>query len=247
MSRILILGATSAIAQASARVWAQRGDSLVLVGRDEKKLDAVAAALQVRGAKSIDHIVCDLNETRRHAELVDKVYALLGGLDIVLIAHGVLPDQQKCQSDFFEANKSLTTNFISVASLLTLIANRFEKQKSGVIAVISSVAGERGRGSNYIYGSAKAAVTAFMSGLRNRFNGAGVTVVTIKPGFVDTPMTAHLPNRTGLLWTSANRVGAGIVKAIDRKKEVVYLPCFWRCIMMVFRHLPESVFKKLKF
>jgi len=247
MSRILILGATSAIAQASARIWAARGDSIVLVGRDEKKLDAVAADLGVRGSGSVDHTVLDLTDIRAHEELINKAHDILGGLDVVLIAHGVLPDQESCQEDFFEANRSLGINFTSVASLTHHLANRFEQQGSGTIAVISSVAGDRGRGSNYVYGSAKAAVSTWLSGLRNRLNGTGVTVITIKPGFVDTPMTAHIENRGGLLWATPEAVGKGIVKAVDKKKEVVYLPFFWRCIMTIFKHLPESVFKKLKF
>jgi decaprenylphospho-beta-D-erythro-pentofuranosid-2-ulose 2-reductase len=246
MKKILILGATSAIAQATARIWAKRGDAFVLVARDEKKLEAVATDLQVRGAKSVDHTVLDLCHFQHHSALIDKAYQMLGGLDIVLIAHGVLSDQKACEKDFSEANKSLTANFLSVVSLLIPIANRFEKQGSGVIAVISSVAGDRGRGSNYVYGSAKAGVTAFISGLRNRLSRSGVTVLTIKPGFVDSPMTKHIA-RKGFLWATPETVANGIVKAVDRKRDVVYLPWFWRWIILIVRHLPERVFKKTGF
>jgi decaprenylphospho-beta-D-erythro-pentofuranosid-2-ulose 2-reductase len=246
MKKILIIRGTSAIAQATARIWAQRGDALVLVGRSEQKLEAVATDLQVRGAKSVDHTVLDLSDLRQHTALIDKAYQILGGLDVVLIAHGVLPDQKACEKDFVEAHKSLMANFMSVASLLTAIANRFEKQGSGVIAVISSVAGDRGRGSNYVYGSAKAGVTAFMSGLRNRLSKSGVTVLTIKPGFVDSPMTKHIAKK-GFLWATPETVGKGIVKAIDRRNDVVYLPWFWWWIILIVKHLPERIFKKTEF
>jgi len=246
MKKILILGATSAIAQATARIWAKRGDAFVLVARNEKQLEAVATDLQVRGAKSVDHTVLDLCHLQHHAALIDKAHQMLGGLDIVLIAYGVLSDQKACEKDIAEANKSLTVNFLSVVSLLTPIANRFEKQGSGVIAVISSVAGDRGRGSNYLYGSAKAGVTAFLSGLRNRLSRSGVTVLTIKPGFVDSPMTIHIAQK-GFLWATPETVSKGIVKAIDRKKDVVYLPWFWWWIILIVRHLPERIFKKTGF
>jgi len=244
MSKIMIFGATSAIAQATARIMAARGDALILVGRSEEKLKAVADDLLVRGAERVDFTAMDANETARHEPLIGTVYEMLGGLDTVLIAHGVLPDQDACQKDYSEAEASLQTNFMSVVSLLTPIANRFEEQKHGCIAVISSVAGDRGRQSNYVYGTAKAAVSTFLSGLRNRLCKAGVAVVTIKPGFVDTPMTAAFEKK-GFLWASPEAIAKGIVKAIDKRKDVVYLPFFWRWIMLIIRCIPERIFKKL--
>ncbi len=244
MSKTLIIGATSAIAQEAAKLFAARGDALVLVARDEKKLQAVVQDLEVRGAASVDHTIVDLTDTRQHDTLIAKAYDIMGGLDIVLIAHGVLPNQEECEKDYREAARTMVTNFTSVVSLLTPIANRLEKQGHGTIAVISSVAGDRGRQSNYVYGASKAGKTAFLSGLRNRLQKSGVNVITIKPGFVDTPMTAHIEKK-GLLWVKPEQIAKGIVKAIDRKKDVVYLPGFWRCIMMIVRHIPEGVFKKL--
>jgi hypothetical protein len=161
----------------------------------------------------------------------------------VLIAYGTLGNQKESEASAQVTVQELTNNAVSVAALLTLIAQRFERQRSGTIAVISSVAGDRGRQSNYVYGSAKALVTAFTSGLRQRLQKAGVAVITIKPGFVDTPMTAAF--RKGALWASPQTVARGIVRAIDRSASVVYLPGFWRIIMFIIRSIPESIFRRL--
>ena len=244
MSKVLIIGATSAIAQATARIMAARGDALILVGRSEEKLKAVADDLLVRGAERVDFTAMDANETGKHEPLIGTVYEMLGGLDTVLIAHGILPDQEASQKDYDEAAQSLNTNFMSVVSFLTPIANRFEEQKHGCIAVISSVAGDRGRQSNYVYGTAKAAVSTFLSGLRNRLSKSGVAVVDIRPGFVDTPMTAEFEKK-GFLWAKPEAIAKGIIKAIDKKKDIVYLPFFWRWIMLIIRCIPERIFKKL--
>lgn len=243
MANVLVIGASSGIAEAAARQWAGRGDRLFLVARNAAKLEAIAADLRVRGAKQVDTAVLDLCEARHHEALVGQVMDAFGRLDVVLIAHGTLGDQQASQASYDVTLQEINANGLSVISLLTILANRLEAQGSGTIAVISSVAGDRGRQSNYVYGSAKALVTTFLQGLRNRLYRKGVHVVTIKPGFVDTPMTAHLPK--GPLWAQPDAVARGILKAIDRKKDVVYLPGFWRFIMLIIGHIPESVFKKL--
>jgi decaprenylphospho-beta-D-erythro-pentofuranosid-2-ulose 2-reductase len=160
-----------------------------------------------------------------------------------LIAHGTLSDQKACEGSVELTLHELNTNALSVVALLTRIANLMAQRRAGTIAVISSVAGDRGRGSNYVYGSAKALVTAFLSGLRQRFGKCGVNVVTIKPGFVDTPMTAAFAK--GPLWAHPERIAAGIVRAIDRNSSIVYLPGFWRPIMWVIRTIPERVFLRL--
>jgi short-subunit dehydrogenase len=167
----------------------------------------------------------------------------LSGLDTVLIAYGTLSDQKACQASAELTVQELTTNAISIVALLTLVAQQFEQSKSGTIAVISSVAGDRGRASNYVYGSAKALVTAFLSGMRQRLSKSGVAVITIKPGFVDTPMTATFTK--GALWAKPHTVAAGIVRAIDRSAAVVYLPFFWWPIMAVIRAIPERIFRRL--
>ncbi len=243
--RVLIVGATSAIAQETAKEFAADGDKLFLVARNAEKLQVVANDLRVRGASQVETAVLDVNDTDRHAEILSRAAESLGGLDVALIAHGTLSDQPACQQSAALTEREMRTNFLSVVLLLTVLANQFEAQRHGTVAVISSVAGDRGRKSNYVYGAAKAGVTAFLSGLRGRLDAAGVRVITIKPGMVDTPMTAHLEK--GLLFASAETVGKGIYRAIVTGQEVVYLPWFWWVIMTVLRHVPEAVYKKLNF
>lgn len=244
MRKILLIGAGSAIAEAAARIFAERGDALYLVGRKSNVLASMAADLKVRGAHTIGTETLDANDLEAHAGMLARAWKSLGTLDTVLIAHGTLSDQRACENSVALTLQELTTNAVSVVSLLTLIANQFEAQRAGTIAVISSVAGDRGRGSNYVYGSAKALVTAFLSGLRQRLSKSGVAVITIKPGFVDTPMTAAFPK--GFLWAKPQTVAAGIVRAIDRGATSVYLPGFWRPIMWVIRTIPEGIFRKLR-
>jgi len=241
--KVLIVGATSAIAQETAKRFAEEGNDLFLIARNEANLQAVADDLRVRGANKVETAVLDLNELSEHAGLLENVNQSLGGLDIALIAHGTLGDQEASQADFDLARQELKTNFLSIVSLLTPIANQFEAQKSGVIVVVSSVAGDRGRQSNYVYGTAKAGVTTFLQGLRNRLSKVGVSVITIKPGFVDTPMTAHIEK--GPLYVGPDVIANGIYQAILNKQDVVYLPVFWFGIMTVIRHIPEGIFKRL--
>lgn len=244
MAKILIIGATSAMAEATARRWAARGDSLYLLARDAERLQALAGDLGIRGAKVAGFAVFDANDLQHHAAKLDDAVLALGGLDIALIAHGTLTDQKRAQLDVGYLLSELSTNAVSTLSLCTLLGNAFEAQGRGSLAVISSVAGERGRQSNYVYGTAKAAVSTFLQGLRNRLSPKGVHVLTIKPGFVDTPMTAAI--KKGPLFASADTVAKGIVAAIDKKKDVVYLPGFWALIMAIIRAIPEPIFKKLK-
>jgi decaprenylphospho-beta-D-erythro-pentofuranosid-2-ulose 2-reductase len=241
--RVLMIGATSAIAHETAKCFAQDGAELFLVARSAEKLRDIGNDLKVRGAKRIETFVLDLNDFDRHQEMIGTAITTLNGLDVVLIAHGTLGDQQKCQKSVAETLKEFTTNCTSVISLLTILADYFEQQRRGCIAVISSVAGDRGRQSNYVYGAAKGAVSIFLEGLRNRLSKSGVAVVTVKPGIVDTPMTATLTK--GLLFASASTVGKGVYSAMKSRKEVVYLPWFWRYIMLIIKSIPEPVFKKL--
>ncbi|UUX95458.1 SDR family oxidoreductase [Aquabacterium sp. J223] len=246
-SRTLVFGATSAIAHATARLWAERGHALCLVGRSQDKLDGVLADLQVRAGSAgrVVAIRADLDDVAAHPALMDAAVQALGGLDLVLIAHGTLPDNERCAQDVNLTLREMVTNGLSAVSLSTLAAQRFEAQGHGSLAVITSVAGDRGRQSNHTYGAAKGMVSLFLQGLRNRLQPKGIQVLTIKPGFVDTPMTAHI-KKGGPLWASPQQIAAGIVKAVDRKKDVVYLPGFWRLIMTIIRLIPEPVFKRLK-
>jgi decaprenylphospho-beta-D-erythro-pentofuranosid-2-ulose 2-reductase len=244
MKKILVVGAGSAIAEATARLFAQRGDALFLVGRKADVLESMSADLRVRGANAVGMRVMDANDFDAHESMLNDAETSLGGLDTVLLAHGTLSDQKACESSVELTMRELNTNGLSFVALLTRIAAKFEQRKAGTIVVISSVAGDRGRQSNYVYGSAKALVTAFTSGLRQRLYASGVTVVTIKPGFVDTPMTAAFPK--GPLWAKPQKIAAGIVSAVDRSATVMYLPGFWRLIMLVIRSIPETVFRRLK-
>jgi decaprenylphospho-beta-D-erythro-pentofuranosid-2-ulose 2-reductase len=241
--KILIIGATSAIASETAKCFAKDGAEFFLVARSSEKLAAVQNDLKVRGAKRAETYMLDVSQLDQHEAMIRSASETLDGLDMVLIAHGILDNARLSRENVNKALEEFTVNCTSVISLLTLLANYFEPRKRGCIAVISSVAGDRGRQSNYPYGAAKAAVTVFTQGLRNRLAKSGVRVVTIKPGFVDTPMTASM--RKGLLFASPRKVGEGIYHAMMKGKEVVYLPWFWRPIMLVVKSIPEPVFKRL--
>jgi len=243
IQRILIVGATSAIATEVARAFAERGASLILTGRKPERLAALADDLAVRGAAEVETAVLDVLATDSHAAVVERAFAP-GRLDVAVIAHGTLPDQTRCQESAAETIRALEVNFTATAALLTLLANRFEAQRGGVIAVITSVAGDRGRQSNYVYGAAKGGLAVFLQGLRNRLHHQGVSVVTLKPGLVDTPMTAEVPKNP--LFSSARRAGRAIHSAIEGRRDVAYIPWFWRPIMALVTSLPESVFKRLR-
>jgi len=244
MRKVLILGATPAIAQATARLFAAKGDHLFIAGRSADRLEMVRQDIAVRGAASVGVFAIDANDRARHEALLDAAERAMGGLDTVLIAHGVLSDQKACEGSVERALVDIETNALGVIALLTLVANRFEARRSGTIAVISSVAGDRGRKSNYVYGAAKGMVTLFLQGLRNRLAAAEVQVLTIKPGFVDTPMTAAIP-KGGPLWAKPEDIATGILAAIEKKRDVVYLPWFWQWIMLIIRMIPERIFKRL--
>lgn len=243
MSQVLIIGATSAIAQEVAKLYAAKGVKLFLVARDSQKLNQVAQDLEVRGAETVDCLSLDLANIEQHEILLNSADETLGGIDIVLIAHGTLPDQKQCEASVNQTLQELQINFVSTVSLLTLLANYFERQGHGCLAVITSVAGDRGRQSNYIYGAAKGGLSVFLQGLRNRLSKAGVCVLTIKPGFVITPMTAEF--RKGLLWVQPKLVAEAIINAIQKRKDIIYVPWFWRWIMVIIRAIPERVFKRM--
>jgi decaprenylphospho-beta-D-erythro-pentofuranosid-2-ulose 2-reductase len=244
MTRILIIGATSAIATSCARLWAERGCEFFLVARNMEKLEQVAADLKVRGAKAVTSYSMDVTDFAAHPAMLENCLAAMQQIDIALIAHGTLPDQKACEQDVALAMQEFTNNGTSVIALLTLLANQFETQRCGALAVISSVAGDRGRPSNYLYGTAKAAVSTFCEGLRARMFKVGVHVITIKPGFVDTPMTQGLA-LPALLLAKPEQVARRIVAGIERKAATLYAPGFWGLIMLVIRSVPQSVFKRL--
>jgi decaprenylphospho-beta-D-erythro-pentofuranosid-2-ulose 2-reductase len=244
MLRIVIVGASSAIAEATARCYAARGARLFLIARQSQRLEDMASDLKVRGAADVAFATLDVNQLDAHSDVLTQAWTWLGEVDAMLIAHGTLPDQNACEASAELAVKEFNTNGTSTIALMTVAANRFEVQRHGTLAVISSVAGDRGRQSNYLYGSAKAAVTAFTSGLRQRLAKVNVNVLTIKPGFVDTPMTRDF--KKSALWAKPEGIARGIVRATDRGRSVIYLPWFWLPIMLIIRHVPEFVFKRAK-
>lgn len=245
MRNILIIGATSAIAEATARRFAAFGARFYLVGRNVEKLANIARDLEIRSGQTVHSEILDFDQLEQHPALLERATQALEGIDLALIAHGTLPDQAACQQSVKTTLAAIQTNALSVISLATELANIFETRGRGILVVIGSVAGDRGRQSNYVYGAAKGMVALFLQGLRNRLSGKGIQVITVKPGFVDTPMTAAFEKK-GLLWAQPDQIAKGIVAAVERRRDVVYLPGFWRWIMLVIRHIPESVFKRLK-
>lgn len=243
MKNVLIIGASSAIALATARIYAQQGCRLLITARSQERLDEISADLTTRGAAQLSSQVFDASQLDQHAKFIDHAINELSQIDICLIAHGTLPDQQQCQDDVEYALQEFNLNGSSVISLCTLLANQLEQQKSGTLAVISSVAGDRGRQSNYLYGTAKAAVSTFLQGLRNRLCKHNVHVLNIKPGFVDTPMTASF--NKGPLWATPEKVAKDISKAIEKKRNTLYTPWFWWIIMSIIKAIPEHIFKRL--
>jgi len=242
---VLVVGATSAIAEAAARLWAARGAALYLVGRRAPLLEADAQDLRVRGARLVACETMDMVALDVHEPMIARAEAALGPLDCVLVAHGTLPDQAAAYADAAIAVREIEVNAVSTMALVLRLAHRFEARGAGTIAVITSVAGVRGRQSNFIYGAAKSMVSTLLEGLRHRMYGRGVNVIDIRPGFVDTPMTAAFP-KGGPLWATPQRVASDIVAAVDRGAGVVYTPWFWRWIMLVIRHIPESIFVRTR-
>ncbi|MEL6772339.1 MAG: SDR family oxidoreductase [Bacteroidota bacterium] len=241
--RLLIVGATSRIAHETCRRFAAEGASFVLAARDPAKLDAVAADLVAHGAALAEPFVLDATDYARHPALLDAAVAHLGRIDAVLVAHGLLPDQAEAERSVDAMRYAFEVNATSVLALLTPVAAYFEAERRGLIAVLSSVAGDRGRRENYVYGAAKAAVTRFLEGLRVRLAPAGVAVLTVKPGPVKTPMTAHLEQ--GILFAEPEDVADRIYTAMTRGRDIVHTPSWWRPIMGVLSNMPERVFKRL--
>lgn len=241
MSYVLILGAKSDIAKAVARKYAENGYDLYLVARNSNELEAFAQDITVRSQKAVKLIDLDILDYDSHQSFYDQLKEKPLG---VISAIGYLGEQEKAQADFNEAKKIIDTNYTGIVSLFNIIANDFEKRKSGFIVGISSVAGDRGRKSNYLYGSAKAAFTAYLSGLRNRLYDAQVHVMTVKPGFVATKMTADmdLPEK---LTAQPDEVAEDIYKAQQKNKNVLYTKWVWRWVMLIIRNIPEFQFKKM--
>jgi len=240
---LLIFGATSAIAQAVARLAAARGDKIFLVGRDQGKLAILAKDLETRSGQAAGFAVVSFLEKSSVDAILESASKFLGRIDLVLIAHGLLPDQALCVENWTEAEANFQVNLLSPAMIAEASAHLLAKQGRGTLLVIGSVAGDRGRKSNYYYGAAKGGLERVVQGLRARMHAFGVRVVLIKPGFVDTPMTAHL--RKGLLFAQPETVAKIILRRAQSGGETVYAPWFWYGIMTIIKFIPERIFKKL--
>jgi hypothetical protein len=243
--RAAIFGATSGIATAAARRLAAEGARLVLAGRDRAALEAAGTDLRVRGAAEVVMVQADFARTEALPDLARAAWDAFGGLDLALLAYGILPDQAAAEGDACLAEATLRLNFVSPSVLCGLLAPRFEAQRAGSIAVITSVAGDRGRRSNYVYGSAKGGLQRFLEGLRHRLHGAGVQVLDVRPGFVSTRMTAHIP-QGGPLWAEPDRVARDILRAVGTGRALLYTPWFWRGIMAGVRTLPRSLLHRTR-
>jgi len=241
MSYVLILGANSDIAQSLAREYAENDYDLYLALRNPIRLDTLVSDLAVRYGTTVQTLDFDICDYESHQKFYENLNPKPVG---VICAAGYLGDQKKAEIDFVETGKIIDTNFTGCVSILNIIASDFEKRKNGFIIAISSVAGDRGRKSNFTYGSAKAALTAYLSGLRNRLHGVGVQVLTVKPGFVDTQMTKDmdLPKK---LTAQPDKVAKAIFIAQRKGKDMIYCKAMWRYIMLIIKMIPEFQFKKM--
>jgi len=239
---VLILGATSDVSIALARDYAIQGYDLVLGARNLDKLRDIANDLSIKYQVKVQPLVFDAENFESHGPFIAKIAPMPS---IAIVVFGYLGDQKVGEQNLKEALKIINTNYTGAVSILNLIANIYEKKKEGTIVGISSVAGDRGRMSNYLYGSAKAGFTAYLSGLRNRLSHAGVHVVTVKPGFIDTKMTEGM-NLPKPITAKPSNISKDIINAVKKKKNIIYTLWMWRYIMFIIKSIPEFMFKKLK-
>ena len=243
--KILILGATSAIAQAYARRRASQGCGFILAARREDRLAAIAADLTASGAASAETFVADLAAIDRIEASAGDLRARFGLFEEIVIAYGMLGEQAAAAQDLGQARALIDNNFTSAALWILALLKTRPKNASLTVVGIGSVAGDRGRARNFIYGSAKAAFDRFLEGLQHEYDGSAVRIIRVKPGYVDTPMTAGI-EKGGPLWATPDRVAADIERAVAKGRRVVYTPWFWWIVMMIIRHLPWFVFRRLK-
>jgi short-subunit dehydrogenase len=242
-NKIFITGATSAIAHAFARIHASENASFYLVGRNDEKLKIISEDLLARGAAGVEIVNTDLSRVEDLRDMTHNAYEKLGKIDIALIAQGILPDQKDAIENRDVFLENFAVNALGPMEIANSLAMHMSSQPEGTIAVISSVAGDRGRQSNYAYGSTKAALSCFTDGLRHSMADSPIHVLNIKPGFVDTPMTAAYDK--GPLWATPEKVASDIDKAIKKQTPTLYTPWFWRYIMLIIKHIPEFIFKRL--
>jgi decaprenylphospho-beta-D-erythro-pentofuranosid-2-ulose 2-reductase len=239
---VLILGGRSEVAQATAELFGRNNFNVILAARNADKLSGVITDLKLRTEGCFEAVEFDLLHTKTHQSFYDN---LQEKPDVVICVVGLLGDQKEAEQNYDHARLIIESNFSGVVSILHVVANDFEKRKSGHILAIGSVAGDRGRQSNYVYGSSKAGLAAFLSGLRNRLHRSNVTVSTIKPGFIRTRMTEGM-KLPPLITAEPMEVAKAVYMAYVDRKNVVYVLWPWRFIMLIIRLIPEFIFKKLK-
>lgn len=243
MKKVMIFGACSAIVSETAKLLAKSGAELCLFDLSLKRLEIVKDDILSYYKTTIHINEFSVEDIDKFPEYFKLAIEQMGSIDTVIIGYGTLPKQLEIQNDIKSIQNEININFSSIALLSTLAVEIFEQQELGTLAVISSVAGDRARKSNYIYGTAKGAVSLYLQGLRNRTSSKNINIITIKPGFVDTPMTKDVDKN--ILFSKPIDIAKGIVKSIDNKSDIVYLPSFWRLVMFIIKHIPERIFKKL--
>lgn len=243
MKTIIVFGATSAISQAYLNRVAKSCEQIVLLARDDQRLQQVVSHIEAISEAKVRGITCDLADVSQHEKVIQDAFKSVDDVECVLVSYGVLTDQERCNTDVDYLLEQFNLNGTSTISLAAHAGRKLAAQGSGTLAVIGSVAGDRGRRSNYCYGAAKASVDSFLSGLRGFLSQSGVNVLTIKPGFVDTPMTSAF--KKGLLWASPDKVAADIDSAVGKGSSVLYTPWFWRYIMLIIKSIPEFIFRRL--
>ncbi|QGZ96549.1 SDR family NAD(P)-dependent oxidoreductase [Terricaulis silvestris] len=245
--RVIVLGALSAMAEATCRMLAEEGAQLALLGRDAERLDTVARDLKTRGAAGVHVFARDLLDTSDTPSALQAAADSMGGANAVLIFYGVLGDQNRAETDLEEARRIIAVNFTSAAAWSLASADLLERSggDGAVLVGVSSVAGDRGRRSNYVYGAAKGGLSILLQGIAHRFAAkpGGARAVTVKAGFVDTPMTAHL--KKGPLWATPQQIAQVVRRAMDRGGPILYAPWIWRWIMLAIRLIPDAVFKRV--
>ncbi|WP_230659428.1 SDR family NAD(P)-dependent oxidoreductase [Psychrobacter sp. I-STPA10] len=244
--RALVFGATSGIAQEIIKILITEGCSVYCVSRNINKHEALIKDLNVRKdiSQNIGGEVIDLNRIEEHENIIYRALDFLGEIDVVFMAQGVLPEHDKVIKEPAYVIDCINTNATNVIHLITIVTNVLLEQERGSIVVLSSVAGDRGRQSNYVYGCSKGMLSIFLQGLRNRLVNQNIHVMTVKPGFVDTEMTKDIQNK-GILWAQPDSVARSIIKALKKKKDIVYIPWFWQWIMLIIKVIPEKIFKRL--
>jgi decaprenylphospho-beta-D-erythro-pentofuranosid-2-ulose 2-reductase len=245
MNRTLIIGATSDIAKSVSYDLASRGIKLIVAGRNMEALTLLVNDIILRYEVEVSAKYIDALDCGHHQQFIDDCVQQCGPIDGVFLAYGFMGDQREAETNYDVARRIMDTNYTSVVSLLNVVANYMESKKEGFICAVSSVAGDRGRQSNYIYGSSKGALSIYLQGLRNRLSKSNVHVITIKPGFVDTKMTHGLLKDSPLV-SKPDTIAKLIYKAILKRKDVVYTPHYWFFIMLIIKSIPEKIFKRLK-